>query len=68
MIETTNAVVLGGDIELTDAEYDLGKPYTDETIACILDLAKTEERTRLIRRLMSMNLKWLMRLTLLMSM
>ncbi len=38
LIETTNAVVLGGDIELTDAEYDLEKPYTDETIAAILKL------------------------------
>ena len=45
LIETTNAVVLGGDIELTDAEYDLEKPYTDETIAAILELAETDEKT-----------------------
>ena len=45
LIEITNAVVLGGDIELTDAEYDLEKPYTDETIAAILELAETDERT-----------------------
>ena len=45
LIETTNAVVLGGDIELTDAEYDLEKPYTDETIAAILELAETNEKT-----------------------
>lgn len=43
LIETTNAVVLGGDIELTDAEYDLEKPYTDETIAAILKLEETEK-------------------------
>ena len=43
LIETTNAVVLGGDIELTDAEYDLEKPYMDETIAAILELAETDE-------------------------
>lgn len=45
LIETTNAVVLGGDIELTDAEYDLEKPYTDETIAIILKSAETDEKT-----------------------
>lgn len=45
LIETTNAVVLGGDIELTDAEYDLEKPYTDETIAAILESAETDEKT-----------------------
>jgi hypothetical protein len=45
LIETTNAVVLGGDIELTDAEYDLEKPYTDETIANILESAETNEKT-----------------------
>ena len=45
LIETTNAVVLGGDIELTDAEYDLEKPYTDETIATILKSAETDEKT-----------------------
>ena len=45
LIETTNAVVLGGDIELTDAEYDLEKPYTDETIAAILESAETNEKT-----------------------
>ena len=45
LIETTNAVVLGGDIELTDAEYDLEKPYTDETIAVILESAETDEKT-----------------------
>ena len=45
LIETTNAVVLGGDIELTDAEYDLEKPYTDETIASILESAETNEKT-----------------------
>ena len=45
LIETTNAVVLGGDIELTDAEYDLEKPYTDETIVTILKLAETDEKT-----------------------
>lgn len=45
LIETTNVVVLGGDIELTDAEYDLEKPYTDETIATILKSAKTDEKT-----------------------
>ena len=45
LIETTNAVVLGGDIELTDAEYNLEKPYTDETIAAILELAETDEKT-----------------------
>lgn len=45
LIETTNAVVLGGDIELTDAEYDLEKPYTDETIATILESAETDEKT-----------------------
>lgn len=45
LIETTNAVVLGGDIELTDAEYDLEKPYTDETIAAILELAEIDEKT-----------------------
>lgn len=45
LIETTNAVVLGGDIELTDAEYDLEKPYTDETIASILESAETDEKT-----------------------
>lgn len=44
LIETTNAVVLGGDIELTDAEYDLEKPYTDETIASILELTETAEK------------------------
>lgn len=44
LIETTNAVVLGGDIELTDAEYDLEKPYTDETIATILKSAETDEK------------------------
>ena len=44
LIETTNAVVLGGDIELTDTEYEFEKPYTDETIASILDLAETEEK------------------------
>ena len=44
LIETTNAVVLGGDIELTDAEYDLEKPYTDETIAAILESAETDEK------------------------
>lgn len=43
LIETTNAIVLGGDIELTDAEYDLEKPYTDETIAAILKLEETEK-------------------------
>lgn len=43
LIETTNAVVLGGDIELTDAEYDLEKPYTDETVAAILKLEETEK-------------------------
>ena len=43
LIETTNAVVLGGDIELTDAEYDLEKPYTDETIVAILKLEETEK-------------------------
>ena len=43
LIETTNAVVLGGDIELTDAEYDLEKPYTDETIAAILKLEEAEK-------------------------
>ena len=43
LIETTNAVVLGGDIELTDAEYDLEKPYTDETIAAILKLEEIEK-------------------------
>jgi len=45
LIETTNVVVLGGDIELTDAEYDLEKPYTDETIATILKSAETDEKT-----------------------
>ena len=45
LIETTNAVVLGGDIELTDAEYDLEKPYTDETIAAILESAEIDEKT-----------------------
>ena len=45
LIETTNTVVLGGDIELTDAEYDLEKPYTDETIATILKSAETDEKT-----------------------
>lgn len=45
LIETTNAVVLGGDIELTDAEYDLEKPYTDETIATVLKSAETDEKT-----------------------
>lgn len=45
LIETTNAVVLGGDIELTDAEYDLEKPYTDETIVAILESAETDEKT-----------------------
>lgn len=45
LIETTNAVVLGGDIELTDAEYDLEKPYTDETIVTILKSAETDEKT-----------------------
>ena len=45
LIETTNAVVLGGDIDLTDAEYDLEKPYTDETIATILKSAETDEKT-----------------------
>ena len=45
LIETTNAIVLGGDIELTDAEYDLEKPYTDETIAAILELAEIDEKT-----------------------
>lgn len=45
LIETTNAVVLGGDIELTDAEYNLEKPYTDETIAAILESAETDEKT-----------------------
>lgn len=45
LIETTNVVVLGGDIELTDAEYDLEKPYTDETIAAILESAETDEKT-----------------------
>lgn len=45
LIETTNAVVLGGDIELTDAEYDLEKPYTDETIAVILESAEIDEKT-----------------------
>ena len=45
LIETTNAVVLGGDIELTDAEYDLEKPYTDETIITILKSAETDEKT-----------------------
>ena len=45
LIETTNAVVLGGDIELTDVEYDLEKPYTDETIAAILESAETDEKT-----------------------
>lgn len=45
LIETTNAVVLGGDIELTDAEYDFEKPYTDETIAAILESAETDEKT-----------------------
>ena len=45
LFETTNAVVLGGDIELTDAEYDLEKPYTDETIATVLELAETNEKT-----------------------
>lgn len=44
LFETTNAVVLGGDIELTDAEYDLEKPYTDETIATILKSAETDEK------------------------
>lgn len=43
LIETTNAVVLGGDIELTDAEYDLEKPYTDDVIAAILKLEETEK-------------------------
>ena len=45
LFETTNAVVLGGDIELTDAEYDLEKPYTDETIATVLKSAETDEKT-----------------------
>lgn len=45
LIETTNAIVLGGDIELTDAEYDLEKPYTDETIVTILKSAETDEKT-----------------------
>lgn len=45
LIETTNAVVLGGDIELTDAEYDLEKPYTDEMIAAILESAEIDEKT-----------------------
>ena len=45
LIETTNAVVLGGDIELTDAEYDLEKPYTDETIVTILKSAEIDEKT-----------------------
>ena len=45
LIETTNVVVLGGDIELTDAEYDLEKPYTDETIATVLKSAETDEKT-----------------------
>jgi polyphosphate kinase len=45
LIETTNAVVLGGDIELTDAEYEFEKPYTDETIATILKSAETDEKT-----------------------
>ena len=43
LFETTNAVVLGGDIELTDAEYDLEKPYTDDVIAAILKLEETEK-------------------------
>lgn len=43
LIETTNAVVLGGDIELTDAEYDLEKPYTDDVIVAILKLEETEK-------------------------
>lgn len=43
LIETTNAVVLGGDIELTDVEYDLEKPYTDDVIAAILKLEETEK-------------------------
>ena len=45
LIETTNAVVLGGDIELTDAEYEFEKPYTDETIAAILESAEIDEKT-----------------------
>lgn len=45
LIETTNAVVLGGDIELTDDEYDLEKPYTDETIVAILESAETDKKT-----------------------
>ena len=45
LIETTNAVVLGGDIELTDVEYDLEKPYMDEMIATILKSAETDEKT-----------------------
>ena len=45
LIETTNAVVLGGDIELTDDEYDFEKPYTDETITAVLDQELADTKT-----------------------